>query len=229
MKFSIIMPMDDNRLSQFLVTKRIYDEFPEEKEFVIPTRTEKSIWLFMKDNDLTKDVRLIPYTIDTPFNPAKALNIGVRESKFDNLILTGPEVKPTTQVLEQLSKFEGQNVMCKTLDEDVEGNLSVLASSTYRNQTPQPYFLAMFQKADVEKINGWDEDFMIGHAWEDNDFGERWVRAGIPFIHRDDIQATHQYHPRGETSPGGDARNEALYNRNNSESVVRPKNGLVKE
>ncbi len=227
MKFSIIMPIDDNRLEQFRVTKLIYDAMPETKEFIMPTRTKDKVHEYMWNHNLLKDVRLIPYTIDGAFNPAKALNIGVRESKYPNLILTGPEVKPITDILDQLSFYEGESVMCQCFDEDINGNLTSMVNLNHKNWSPQPYFLAMFQKSSVEEINGWDEDFMAGHAWEDDDFGARWVRAGLPFTIREDIQAIHQYHPRGETSEGGDARNHALFDRNNLQGTIRPKNGLI--
>lgn len=229
MKFSIIMPMDAGRWREFTKTKRAYDAMSQTKEFVMPTRTYDEMYPYMKKHKLLKDVRLIPYTIEGAFNPAKALNIGARESKYDNLILTGPEVLPTTNVLEQLSQYEGQSIMCQCFDQDINGDLSSMVNLDHKNWSPQPYFLAMFQKSSIEKINGWDEDFMIGHAWEDDDFGARWVRAGLPFTIKEEIQAIHQYHPRGETSPGGDARNNALYTRNNEQGVIRPKNGLVKE
>lgn len=228
--FSIISPMDSNRLEQFLVTKRIYDSFPEVKEFVIPTREKEKLMPFFKKHKLLKDVRFIPYTIETPgFNPTKALNIGVRNAKYDNLILTGPEVKPKTQVLEQLSQYLDRNIICQTFDEDYEGKLTSLVNNHFRNDTPQAYFLGMFQKKDIEAINGWDEDFMLGYAYEDNDFGMRWVRAGLPFEVREEIQAIHQYHPRLETVRNGATTNQEKYYWNKDNNVIRPKNGLIKE
>lgn len=227
--FSIVMPMDAGRFEQFTKTKRMYDSFPQVKEFVMPTRTYDEMYPYMKKHGLLKDVRLIKYTIDTPFNPSRALNIGVKESKYQNLIITGPETIPTTQILEQLSECDGQNIMCQCFDEDVNGNLTSMVNKQHKNWSPQPYFLAMFQKANIEAINGWDEEFMNGHAWEDDDFGARWVRAGLPFEIREDIRAVHQYHPRSENAPGGDARNQALFHQNNQNNVIRPANGLVKE
>jgi hypothetical protein len=220
--------MDDNRLEQFIATKRAYDDMPQKKEFVIPTRTRHIIEPFMKEHDLLKDVRFFPYTIDHEgFNPTKALNIGVREAKYENLILTGPEVKPTTDLLAQLSEVPDKNIVCQTFDQDPEGNLTTLVCQGYRDKTPQCYFLAQFQKKDVEKINGWDEAFLDGYAYEDNDFGARWVRAGIPFEIRDDITATHQYHPRSETIQGGLDRNKKIFEYNNERGIVRCEKGLV--
>lgn len=226
--FSIIMPIDSNRLEQFLNTKRVYDSFSSKKEFVMPTRTYKTCYSFMKKNNLLKDVRLIPYKVDQGFNPSKALNIGVRESKSDYLIITGPEVKPTTEVLVQLEDVADENIICQVFDQDIEGNLTSLVNNNYRNTTPQPYFLALFQRSAIEQINGWDEDFMKGYAYEDNDFGNRWVRAGIPFRVREDIQAVHQYHPRLETIHQGSNINSNKWYENDENRVIKPKNGLIK-
>lgn len=227
--FSIIVPLDPNRLEQFTVTKQLYDSFPEPKEFVVPTRNLRQVIKYLDDNELAKDVRVVPYRLDNGFNPSKALNIGVRHALFDNVIITSPEVKPTTDVLKQLSEHIGQNIVCQVFDQDYNGNLVVLVAEGYRSQTPAMYFLAMFQKKDIETINGWDEEFLHGYAYEDNDFGDRWVRAKLPFIVRDDIQAVHQYHPRSETIHGGLAINLQHYHDNTDKGVIRPAKGLVDE
>lgn len=227
--FSIIMPMDTNRLEQFKQTKLAYDEMPEAKEFIIPTRSFGDVADYIYEYGLGKDIRLVRYSHNKGFNPSKALNIGVREAKYDNLIITSPEVKPSPNTLKQLSEVLGQNVICQVFDQSEEGNLISLVYQGYRSDSPAMYFLAMFQKKDIEAINGWDEDFMEGYAYEDNDFGDRWVRAGLPFTIRDDIQATHQYHPRSETIHGGMAVNFEKYHWNNDHNIIRPANGLIKE
>lgn len=224
--FSIVAPMDTNRLEQFKKTKLAYDEMPQKKEFIIPTRSKPDVVKFLKNNGLMKGVRVISYEHETGFNPSKALNIGVRNAKYDNIIITSPEVKPTIDVLAQLSECLDKNVVCQVSDQDVNGNLTVLVSKIYRGENPGMYFLAMFQKKDIEAINGWDEEFMKGYAYEDNDFGERWVRAGLPFEIREDIQAVHQYHPRSETIPGGLTTNQQHYHDNTDAGIVVCANGL---
>lgn len=226
--FSIITPMDTNRLEQFAVTKRIYDSFPQKHEIIIPTRSKEGIEKYLTENDLMKDVRIIPYEHEVGFNPSMALNIGVREAKYDHIIITSPEVKPTTDVLAQLSEVIDQNIVCQVFDQDENGNLVVLVSKNYRGENPGMYFLAMFQRKDIEAINGWDEEFMKGYAYEDNDFGERWVRAGLPFEVREDIQGVHQYHPRSETIPGGLSTNLLHYHANIDNNVIKCCNGIIK-
>lgn len=225
--FSLIMPIDSNRLEQFKNTKMVYDSFPQGKEFIMPTRSYDSVSKYFEDNDMMKDVRLIPYTHEIGFNPSKAFNIGVREAKYDQIIISSPEVKPVTDVLEQLSECIGQNVVCSVSDESEDGNvLTILVHTGFRDDSPYMYFLAMFNKKDIEAINGWDEEFMRGYAYEDNDFGARWNRAGLPFVIRDDIQGLHQYHPRSETLRGGLTINQQLFYDNNDNGVIKCKNGL---
>jgi len=170
--YSFVFPMDDNRLEQFTNTKRLYDEMPQQKEFVIMTRNELKVARYLDDHKLMKDVRLIPYTIEKGFNPSKAFNIGVRNAKYDRIIITSPEVMPKTNVLEQFDSSPG-NLLCQVWDQDVAGKVTSLVHKGYRDMNPGMYFLAVFNKSDIEQINGWDEDFMEGYAYEDDDFGMR--------------------------------------------------------
>lgn len=226
--FSFVMPMDSNRLSQFKVTKRLYDASPQFKEFLIMTREHDKVKDYLESHDLMKDVRLIPYEVATGFNPSRAFNIGVRESKWPFIIIMSPEVMPVTDVLSQLEVLTGRNIVCEVSDEDESGAVrDILVTKGYRDESPAFYFLAMFNKKDIEIINGWDETFMEGYAYEDNDFGERWVRAGLPFEIHDEIKGRHQYHPRGETISGGAMINYNHWQDNNARGITRCENGLV--
>lgn len=226
--FSIISPMDTNRLEQFKNTKRVYDEMPQKKEFIIPTRSEPQVAKYLDKHNLWKDVTLVPYKHELGFNPSMALNLGVNKSKYDNIIITSPEVKPSTDVLAQLSELLDENVICEVSDQDIDGNLKILVSDGYRSESPAMYFLAMFKRKDLETINGWDEEFMKGYAYEDNDFGERWNRAKLPFKMHSEIKAVHQYHPRSETIPGGMVTNQLHFYANTDSNVIRCANGLKK-
>jgi hypothetical protein len=150
--FSIIAPIDTNRLEQFHQTKLAYDAMPEVKEFVMPTRNYIKVLEYLEAHDLTKDVRLIPYTHEIGFNPSKALNIGVRNATYKNIIITSPEVKPHNDLLNKLSKMLDKNVVCQVYDQNEEGNLVSLVNEGYRNGTPAMYFLAMFKKEDIEAV-----------------------------------------------------------------------------
>jgi len=114
--------------------------------------------------------------------------------------------------------FEGQGV-------DVLNFLKNVDYNEFKNQVRN---LTWITPEDIETINGWDEEFMKGYAYEDNDFGDRWVRAGLPFEVHDEIKAVHQYHPRSETIKGGTATNMQLYHDNTDKGVTKCLNGLRK-
>lgn len=228
--FSIVMPLDLGRFRQFAKTKKWYDAQPQEKEFLIPTRYYDKVAQYLDDKGLAKNVRLLPYSHKTGFNPAKALNLGVKHARFDNIIITSPEVIPKTPVLDQFATLLGKNVLAQVFDQNEDGSEGIsLINRDFRSESPAMYFLALFNKSDIEKINGWDEAFMDGYAWEDNDFGARWNRAELPFEVRDEIQGFHQWHPRLESIPGGFQKNADLLEENKRNGVVRCKNGIIKE
>lgn len=229
--FSIIMPMDADRFPQFHRTKLAYDAMPQEKQFVIVTRRMREVSQYIQDHRLSKEVHIVPYTYDGGFNPAMALNIGVSHALFPNIIITCPEILPQPDVLDKLTYWQGENVVCQVYNQDEQGNrIMSLVNSTYRHETPGFYFLAMYNRQDIEKINGWDEQFMQGHSHEDEDFGNRWVRAGLPFSIADDIVGDHQYHPpHGELVPGANEINMAILAENNRLGVTRCVHGLVDE
>lgn len=221
--------MDLDRIPLFKETKQAYDKMKQKKQFIIPTRSYEELKKALTDEGLMKDVTLIPYELEEGFNCSKALNIGVRNAYYPQVIITCPEVKPEPDVLDRLEAHIGDNVLAHVVDLSPEGNpVFTLIHTDYRSETPAMYFLAMFNKSDIEKINGWDEIFLGGYAWEDSDFGDRWVRAGIPFSVDNEIMASHQYHHREETTPGGYTRNGDLYNKNQADQIIKCKNGLMK-
>lgn len=228
--FSIVFPMDLGRFKQFTNTKRYYDAQPYPMEFVIPTRNKAKVAKYLKAHQLDKNVRLIPYTHEVGFNCSKPLNIGVANAKYDTIIITSPEVLPLTAVLDQLVELKGRNVICQVFDQEEDGSTGIsLVNKNFRGDTTAMYFLAQFNKEDIYKINGWDEAFMQGYAYEDNDFGDRWVRAGLPFEMHEEIQAIHQWHERKETIEGGMGHNYELYQDNKAQNVIFPVNGIVKQ
>ena len=224
---SIIMPLEEDRVDLFeksieVYVKQITKNVPI--EFIIPTRTLKSIYV---EGVPTVTV---PYEWnEDTFNPAMALNLGVSHANYDTVIITSPEVMPITDVLSQLVDEIGNNVICQVFDQEEDGTTGMsLVNSNFRSNHPSMYFLAMFNKKDIETINGWDEDFMKAYGYEDDDFGCRFTRAGLTFKVRDDIQALHQWHHRPHSQEGVQKGSQLLY-QNSADGVIRPKNGMVKK
>lgn len=219
---SVIMPFDTDRKRLLDRTMLEYEAntVPSRVEFVLVSRTMKACEV--------ANMRVIHYAYDhTPFCPAMALNHGVAAARYDNVLITCPEVMPQTDVLAQLAELPRGNYVCQVLDANPDGSINhSLINSGYRAETPGYYFLTMFRKEDIETLNGWDLEFMGGFAWEDTDFGERFVRAGFKHEMRDDIVGVHQYHERVSCSGPNFNRNRGVYLRNKRDGVVQCTRGL---
>lgn len=222
---SIIVPCDIDRLDQFKKTYRAYLDrgmpLGLDWEFILVTRTIDSVDL--------PGVRVVKYVHEGPyFNASKAFNIGVVEAKYSTVAVTSPEVVPVTDVINQwFSKPEG-NYICTAFDQDEHGVLTELVKPGKMDHIPSMYFLGIFRKEDILKINGWDEDFMAGFSWEDVDFGERFHRANLQFQVAGDMQVLHQYHPRNYHNPGWEI-NAAVLKNNIKNYAIRCINGIIKE
>ena len=223
---SIIMPTEKDRVPLLMVTLAQYVKFglPKDIEFIIPSRTLKVGNIKFPNIN----IKIIPYKYEGKyFNPSMALNIGVRNSRFGDILITCPEVKPVTNVLQQLSLLPRGNYVCQVWDLKENGGRRIsLVNTKFRGGKPSMYFLAMFKKEDIETINGWDEDFMQGYAFEDDNFGNRFFNSGLKFEVKDGIQAEHQYHEREPMGEG------YTYNRKlNIDKRLEKycKNGLIKD
>lgn len=221
--FSIVMPLEEDRIPLFENTVRAYQKCMGSItiEFVVPTRTIKQLYI----PHIT--TVLVPYEHDSEyFNPALALNLGVAHSNYDNIIISCPEVMPLTNVLGELRNEVGNNIVCQVMSENEDESIGIsLVNTKFRHKTPAMYFLALFNRKDLEAINGWDLQFMKGAAYEDTDFGARFVRAGLPFKVRDDIKALHQWHPVNKVSDGWDI-NRKIYESNNRKKITKCECGL---
>ncbi|RLD77911.1 MAG: hypothetical protein DRJ15_12575 [Bacteroidetes bacterium] len=224
--FSVIMPYDGDREKQFKEVFEAYVDwgFPKDVEFILVSRKlDEPPFKHPK-------LKLIKYVWEGEFfNPSMALNIGVKVAKFNNVVITCPEVYPVSNVLKDLGREVRGNYVCKVFDERKNGDTStVLVSSVFRCDDPSMYFLSCFKKEDLEELNGWDEDFMGGYAWEDSDFGVRFNKAGLGFVCLDYVTGLHLYHPRLSMNVGW-SRNKLLFEKSKERGVFRCVNGLVKE
>ncbi len=220
-EISIIIPCEEKRIPLLLKTLETYEKLETEKvEFIIVSRT-----ITKKPHKLINKIINYEYK-EKMFNPCKALNTGVKNSTHENIIITCPEVKPITNVIKQFRELGRGNYVAQVYDENEKGERTIsLVNKKFRGENPGMYFLAMYRKEDIETINGWDNAFIGLYGYEDNDFGERFVRAKLPYLIKEEIQATHQWHPRGTLCPELTKAKE-LYNSNNSNKIIRPTNGL---
>jgi len=228
---SIIVPMEKNRMNLFKNTIKAYvDKEYEDVEFILVSRTLTTEDLKEIYNTLPYNVyiQLVPYIWDSPhFSQALALNIGIRNASYDSMIVTSPECSPRTNVLSQLTPLVGKNIVCQVFDTNQQGEITMsLVNSDFRSHSPAMHFLAMFNKADLELINGWSLDYIKGGgAYDDDDFGDRFNKAGLKFEIHDEIQAIHQYHMRGRVNREW-LENQATFAKQQASNNWYAKNGL---
>jgi len=224
----MIVPCEKERLPLFLKTLEKYQEFgpfPVKLEILIPTRTIKTADFFPAFSEI---IKILPYEWSGKFfNPAKAFNLGVKNSKYNNLLICSPEIRPVTNVLEQFSKLQRNNYLCQAFDLNKDGKrIRNLLKGRWWN--PGFYFLALYKKEDIETINGWDEDFMLGNCYDDGDFGLRFLRAKLTYEKKPEIIAEHLWHLRKNYKPKGKIINCAHKDWNTKHNIIRPINGLKK-
>lgn len=208
---SIVIPVDKNRLDLLNKSLDKYFEFdfPRNVEILLITRSITSDMLELGDC-----IRIIPYTWnESTFSQSMALNLGIRAARYDSIIVTSPEVMPKTNVLVQLYQLIGKNIVCQVFDCNEDGSVAMsLVNKDFRSATPAMHFLGMFNKQDLIKINGWSLDYIRGNGWcDDDDFGDRFMKAGLSFEMHDEIQALHQWHPRSFNTNECDI-NRGIYN-----------------
>jgi len=242
---SVVVPVENERINLLLKSLTEYYKLNDlsDVEFIFVTRTidEEDLHIALS-NFKNFEYKIIRYDISESvwwkgeyFNPAMALNLGVKNSRAEFIVVTSPEIMPLSPVISQFKSVLGQNCVAKVYDECGAGKVikgskwSVLVDSRFRCETPAMYFLTLFNKCDILKINGWDERFLGGYAWEDSDFGERWKRMGINFIIRDDIVGLHQFHERGRQDSTGWKMNRKLFESNREHGLIKTPYGIVKE
>ncbi|MCK9439435.1 MAG: hypothetical protein WC188_04470 [Candidatus Caldatribacteriota bacterium] len=223
-----------NRQDLLLKTLQKYKELlnnrSEKIEFIIVSRTIFNLD-FLKDLNL--DLKLINYVYDDSngFAPSKAFNLGTLSALAGYICITSPEVIPITNVINQVFNLPKNNYICKCIDQNKDlTNGMVLVDSNFRSNVPSMYFLAFYLKQNILDINGWDEEFMNGFSFEDDDFGNRFIRAGFNFSVRNDIIGLHQYHPRIDFSISDSEqkikRNREHFFNNNNQNIIKCRKGI---
>jgi len=196
MELSIIIPCEENRLDYLRSTldKYITTGLEPQYEILIVSQTIKS---FTHRN---LRIRVIHYTLeDSFFNMSVPLNLGLRASKFNNIIVTSPEVIPITSVFKQLYKLERGNYICQVLDQKENKDIvRSLIHTGYRADNPGYCFFASYKKEDLMAIGGWDESFRNCQGYEDRDFGERLIKSGAEYKVLNDVILLHRWHERIE-------------------------------
>jgi len=148
-----------------------------------------------------------------PRSPGYALNIAVRQSKGEVIIITSPEVFHLNDTIDLITNPLKDNkklmVVGKTVFFDDTGNTVKYLQNNYTRKLPNnllveiqedkeginsvqmPYLMGMMRQEYMD-IHGYDED-CIGYAGTDNDFVERMKCKGLKH-YRTNAEIIHLYH-----------------------------------
>ena len=145
--------------------------------------------------------------------PCYPINIGIKQSKGEFIIITCPEVYHIddciSPMIGALEKNPKQMVITKGKDDNIEDFLQCLEITDTRNKEQElfeyyrmcnplstnfPFFMAI-SRSEALEIGGYDEDFGAGICFDDANFVERMLAKGNTYK-TFGLRIVHLYHPR---------------------------------
>jgi len=146
------------------------------------------IRLMVVDNDL--------YT----YNSCRAYNVGVKNCTGEFVVLTSPECKHKTNILSGLDECFAMNrnsyVVCACESINPDGSFVQWYQHTQHNNRLLHFCSAISKFNYITTVKGFDEDYIYGIAYEDDEWLARVKTSNIPLIARDDLLVSHIEHPR---------------------------------
>ena len=113
-----------------------------------------------------KTVDYPAYRIDGYNNPAKAFNVALEAAEGERIcILSSDVIVPERVMSKARQDYAPESVWCPMV-------IDLASSNEYCGPLrvfPMPWFLYA-SKAKIVEAGGWDENFLFGCCWEDNDF-----------------------------------------------------------
>ncbi len=217
-EFSIIVPYY-KRLSQIEQTFNSFKNFGYENfEVVVILDTKNSgedvlalSEVIMKYSFPVKVIR----NDKASFNPARSFNLGVEASEGKYLVLTNPECRHDSNVLDGLRKEFAVNqkayVICACMSLGPDGNfVEWYQHSAYSNR--KLHFCSSIAKENYIKIGGFDEQYTEGIAYEDDDFVKKVEHSNLQIVLRDDLVTSHLHHSRDGLNSELSEKNRMLFN-----------------
>ncbi|MGH8236131.1 MAG: glycosyltransferase family 2 protein [Steroidobacteraceae bacterium] len=153
---------------------------------------------------------------DCALNPCVPINVAVRASTSDVIVLTNPEIEHREPVLQDmLAALQGPDdyVTASCYEEDrgiwLAGPRTVYGTSGREPVPPGSHFhfCAMFRRELFERAGGFDEDYRFGQGCDDNDWLFRLAAAGANFKH---VDKTVYHHRTVHAWTGTTKQNAAL-------------------
>jgi len=145
-------------------------------------------------------IRYIYLDRPRPTCQARALNVAIKHTTHENLIIQSSDVYHGSETILRLAKLLDQYpdsfVNPAIYNDGVTGGKhedGKLLSG--RSSIMVLYYLSMIKRQTVIDMRGVDEDFIYA-AYEDLDFTQRLMHAGVPVLIDESITGYHQDHPR---------------------------------
>lgn len=131
------------------------------------------------------------FTIAEGFkNPAKAFNAALALATRPKLFVMSSDTLVTPQVVKRAKSFDLDEMAWTPLVIDLESNLQYCGPDRL---FPAPWFLACSREKVLE-CGGWDENYLKGMCYEDNDFIGRVLLHTGRFIGDWSVRVYHQSH-----------------------------------
>lgn len=131
-------------------------------------------------------------------NPARAFNVALEAATGDTVVVMSSEVLVTPRVVERIRRFDQKQFCWTPMVIDIESAMQYCGPVRF---FPAPWCLAVDRKLCLE-IGGWDETYLKGQCYEDNDFMGRIMLKTGAVMGDWTVIAYHQSHrqPAYETS-----------------------------
>ncbi|TSA08004.1 MAG: hypothetical protein D4R73_09110 [Deltaproteobacteria bacterium] len=156
-------------------------------------------------------IRVIVQEADDCYGPSKLFNRGVIEAKGVYVVLTSPEIYHESNILAALDKaFDGdpeQYLVCACQSRKApagnaikigqHGELSGVPEQWFQHSKLRParyHFCSALNKQIYLQSGGFDESFSEGFCFDDDDFRESLLKAGVVISQRDALLVSHQWH-----------------------------------
>jgi len=221
-KYSILMPYHMRfqqlaaTLSSFL---RLYHRFDyevligEDYKNMINAKEHRGLCHIVEEYRLhLPSINVIQTGSEECWNPCKAFNDLAREARGEYLIITNPECLHENNILIGLDKAfnydSEQYVVCACRIPTGQW----YQHSIYRSA--KVHFCSALAKRTYIRVGGFDEEYIKGVCFEDDDFRNTLILNNVLITERDDLVVMHQNHGKSKPANYGilHARNRSYFN-----------------
>jgi GT2 family glycosyltransferase len=211
MKTSVLMTVHDREPEVLLATLRSLTRsgLSDSELIIVDDRSEMDYsWIKEYAKPRFKTTKWIPsgnyegFRIEGYGNPSRAFNLGLEVATGERLVVMSSDVIATTKSVWSMDRFWNPDVLYTPRIVNMDTCTEYCGAT---RPFPMPWMLTMPTKT-AQDIGGWDEAFLMGLCFEDNDFvGRMALKLGT--VRCDwDATAYHQSH----NQPAYDVTNEEV-------------------